>query len=257
MSLLAIISPSKDLDFKKTDEKETIQIPRLWNKSLEIVDFLKTKKAPFLKKLMGISDKLANENKLRYDHMSKEFTLDNSKPALFAFSGDVYRGINAQDLDDESLNYLNSNLRILSGLYGLLKPTDSIQAYRLEMSLSLKINSKNKTLYQFWNKLITDLLNEDLSVHQSTHLINLASDEYSSAIQFNNINVPIIQIHFREMRNGKLNFFSFNAKKARGMMIRFMAIEKINNVESLKQFNLENYHYDSSLSNNHEFYFIR
>lgn len=257
MSLLAIISPSKDLDFKTSLNKNKIQIPRLWNRSLELVEFLKIKKPPYLKKLMDISDKLANENKLRYDEMSKEFTTQNSKPAIFAFSGDVFRGINVLDLAEESLQYMNTNLRILSGLYGLLKPTDSIQPYRLEMGLALKLNPKTKNLYEFWGHTITDLLNEDLINNKSSHLIHLASEEYFSAIQVEKIKVPIIQIHFREMRNGKLSFFSFNAKKARGLMIRYMAEQNVKNPESLKKFNTENYQFDKSLSNNSEFYFVR
>lgn len=255
--MLAIVSPSKDLDFKSSGYTESNDIPRLWNQSLELVHLMKTKSKPSLKKLMTISDKLAEENINRYKNMSSDFTDANSKPALFAFSGDVYRGIDCNTLDNAHINYLQQNLRILSGLYGLLRPLDRIQAYRLEMGLALKISSKTKNLYQFWTQSVTELLQQDLLENKHSHLINLASDEYFQSIDQKKIKIPIIHVHFRELRNGKLSFLSYNAKKARGLMVRYMAINKVGSLDSLLKFNLENYFYDPSQSDESKLFFIR
>jgi uncharacterized protein len=207
-------------------------------------------------KLMNISEKLAEENVHRYKNFSEEFTSTNSRPSIFAFSGDVYRGLDAYSLTKKQLSYTQKHLRILSGLYGLLRPFDLIQAYRLEMGLPLRV-SRKKNLYAYWDTKITDLLNNDLKELKSNVLINLASKEYSEAIQFANVDCNVINIHFREYKKGKLTFVSFTAKIARGLFFRYLALENILKTEELKNFNLENYSYADDLSSSTDLYFIR
>ncbi|NOT37187.1 MAG: peroxide stress protein YaaA [Saprospiraceae bacterium] len=255
--MVAIISPSKDLDFKTRLHPRSYDTPRLWNQSLELVKLMKGKSPRSLKSLMSISDKLAIENSERYKQMTEEFTVENSKPAIFSFSGDVYRGLDVNSLKEDELQYTQKYLRILSGLYGLLRPMDIIQPYRLEMGLPLKVNSKVKNLYQFWTERVTQLLEDDIKATNSTHLINLSSEEYFHVIDKNKISVPILTVHFREYRNNKLSFLSFNAKKARGLMSRYLTQSNATNFSQIKNFNLENYTFDEKLSTEEELYFIR
>ncbi|MCC6814986.1 MAG: peroxide stress protein YaaA [Saprospiraceae bacterium] len=257
MSLLAVISPSKDLDYKSDYKIKSNDIPRLWNYSEILVDLMKSKSKNSFKKLMNISSALADVNISRYENMSLSFTKENSRPAIYAFAGDVYRGIEANHLNNSDIDYIQQHARILSGLYGLLRPLDLIQPYRLEMGLALKINSKAKNLYQYWSEKITTLLLEDIISIQATHLIHLASEEYFQSLDANKITIPIIQIHFREYRNGRLSFLSYNAKKARGLMIKYMAQNKVKSLTQLKKFDLDNYTFNESQSKPNEFFFIR
>ncbi|MEO6190108.1 MAG: peroxide stress protein YaaA [Saprospiraceae bacterium] len=254
--MIFIISPSKDLDFKNPSPLISNDYSRLWNKSLDLLKVMKSKKPKDLKKLMSISDKLAEENVLRYQKMGDECNMENSKPAIYAFNGDVYIGLKALNFDQSEIDYCQKNLRILSGFYGLLRPLDLIQPYRLEMGIALKVN-KAKNIYQFWGLDITKLLIQDIEYGESKYLINLASKEYFKSILCDSIQIPIIDIHFREMRNGKLIFVSYNAKKARGLMVHFAAKNKVKNLEELCIFNLENYSFDPKLSNSKELFFVR
>lgn len=222
----------------------------------EILSVMKKKKSRDLVKLMTISQKLADENVLRYANFSNDFTDQNSRPALFAFSGDVYRGIEPHTLTRQQLDYCQSHLRILSGLYGLLKPYDRMQAYRLEMGIPLAIQ-KHKNLYSFWGNRITRLLQRDLEETNSKFLINLASNEYIESINRDELTVPVINIHFREIKKNVLNFVSYTAKKARGLMVRYMAQNNAMTPGQLKQFDLENYQYAENISSETEWYFVR
>lgn len=254
--MIAVLSPSKDLDFKKELSFTSDRLPYFKEQIGTIVQQMKKKRPNALMKLMDISEKLAIENANRYAAFDVEFKNAQARPALFAFSGDVYRGLDSYSLNKKQIEYCDRHLRILSGLYGMLRPLDLMQAYRLEMGLPLKIGRK-KNLYEFWKKPLTGLLNEELKNSKSSHLINLASQEYFSAIDQNDLAVPVIHIHFREFKNNRLSFLSYNAKKARGLMARYMALSNCLNTESLKGFNLEQYSFEEKLSNEAEWYFVR
>ncbi|MEP7196406.1 MAG: peroxide stress protein YaaA [Saprospiraceae bacterium] len=253
--MIILISPSKDLDFT-TESPVSNTVPRLWSHSLQLLELMQKKSVNGIKKMMDISDKLAKENYDRYQKMKPEFGTENSKPALYAFSGDVYRGLDVLSMDPESIEYCSERLKMLSGLYGLLRPMDLIQPYRLEMGIQLK-HKKTKNLVQFWKNKLTELLIQDIEDTNSKYLINLASNEYFEAVERDKIKIPIIHIHFRELRNGKINFLSFNAKKARGLMVRYMAENKIETLNSIQKFNIENYQFDAQLSDSTNFYFVR
>ncbi|MBK7880998.1 MAG: peroxide stress protein YaaA [Saprospiraceae bacterium] len=254
--MIILVSPSKDLDYKNNVDRDSIEIPRLWEKSWPIIDQLRKYKPKKLGALMDISAKLAEENYQRNQAFSPDFNKENSRPAIFAFSGDVYRGLDVKSLDHASFDYCSDHLRILSGLYGVLRPMDLVQPYRLEMGTALKVGRK-KNLYQYWGREIADLIQADIEAQSAKYLINLASQEYFEAVQLNDIKVPVIDIHFREFKNGKMQFVSFNAKKARGLMVRYMAQNKCADLECIKGFDLESYTFEEKMSEGNSLYFIR
>ena len=253
--MLLLISPAKTLDYSTTSAKQFTQ-PRLLEESNSLVKVLKKKSPKQLQKLMSVSENIATLNTERYNAFSSPFNLENAKQALFAFKGDVYLGLNAESFNKRDLNFAQSHLRILSGLYGLLKPLDLMQAYRLEMGTKLK-SRKGKNLYEFWGNKITNLINEDLSANNESILINLASKEYFRSVKTKNINANIINIHFKEERNGQFKIISFSAKKARGMMAHFVIKNKIKIPEHLKAFDYENYLFNESMSDENNFVFTR
>lgn len=254
--MLVVLSPSKDLDFKKEIPPIQGSEPRFLEQTHALVDVMRKKSALQLKRLMDISDKLAAENVNRYLQFEVTKPLSLSRPALFAFSGDVYRGLDASSLDEHGIRYCEQHVRILSGLYGILRPLDLIQPYRLEMGVALKVG-KFSNLYGFWKGIIGKQLKEDLEKSGYSHLINLASQEYFEAIHMPDLKFPVIHIHFREMRNGKLSFLSFNAKRARGMMTRFLADQQASNPAQIKEFNLDNYTFNKKISGDFNWYFTR
>lgn len=254
--MLFVLSPSKDLDYKSPSPVQSSATPKFWNKSLELLKILQTKKSSALIKLMNISKNLAEQNVKRYQEMHIQCNEANSKPALFAFSGDVYRGIDACTLQAKEIQYLEQHCRILSGFYGYLHPLDLIQPYRLEMGIALKIG-KLKNLYLFWKELVTDQMNLDIESTNSKFLINLASQEYFDVIDQSALIAPVINIHFRENRNGKLSFISYSAKKARGLMARHMALSSASTLKDVYAFESENYKFDPAISNSHDLYFVR
>lgn len=254
--MIAVLSPSKDLDFKKEIPFTSDRLPYFRDEISTIVQVMKKKSPNALMKLMDISEKLAIENVNRYAAFDVEFKNAEVRPAVFAFSGDVYRGLDSYSLHKKQIDYCDRHLRILSGLYGMLQPLDLMQAYRLEMGLPLKV-ARKKNLYEFWKKPLTGFLNETIKNSKSTHLINLASQEYFSAIEAKDLSVPVINIHFREFRNNRLSFLSYNAKRARGLMARYMALNNCLEADSLKGFNLEQYSFDGKLSNDTEWFFVR
>lgn len=237
-----IISPAKSLNFQKSLPTLDFSLPSFLNESKSINDVLKTKNPKHLKDLMKISDKIAELNWNRNINFNTPFNSNNARPAIFTFDGDVYSGIDAFTLSDNKIKKAQSSLRILSGLYGLLKPLDLMQAYRLEMGTKLPIaNSKN--LYEFWKEKITYSLNSELDSNEL--FVNLASNEYSSAIDKGLLKVDMISPVFKDFKNGKFKIISFYAKKARGMMTRFLLDNDIESINDLKQFDYGGYSYSS------------
>ena len=253
--MLSIISPAKRLDGKaKLDFPYSP--PPLLNHTKELIGILKSTNPAQLQKLMKISPKLADLNFQRFGEFDLEHNLDNSTQSIFFFKGDVYRGLEVDTLQKDEILFLNEHLRILSGLYGVLKPLAIIQAYRLEMGTNL-INKRGKDLYDFWGDLITEQINQAIAKSESNILINLASDEYFKSIKTEKIDANIIKIVFKEFRDDKLKFITFNAKRARGLMVRYIAKNKINTPEELKGFDYENYYFDHEHSTENEYWFIR
>ncbi|MBT8189774.1 MAG: peroxide stress protein YaaA [Saprospiraceae bacterium] len=253
--MISVLSPSKRLNYND-DQVKFRDTPMYSSKAKQLIGILKKKSKPEIMALMNINEKLADLNVDRYKSFKKDYTEDNSKAALLAFTGDVYLGLDAKSLTTNELEFAQGHLRILSGLYGLLKPLDAMQPYRLEMGSRLE-NRKGKNLYEFWGLDITKEINKLLATQNDPVLVNLASKEYFSVLDRKKIKGDIIDIHFKEFRNGQLKFLSFNAKKARGFMARYIIKNKIEDREGLKGFNLENYYFEESLSDSHNFTFVR
>ncbi|WP_163444663.1 peroxide stress protein YaaA [Flavobacterium columnare] len=249
-----IISPAKSLDFEKKLPIDQFTQPSFLNKSEEIIKVLKQLTPNDLSNLMKISPALGELNWQRNQEFKIPFTPKNARPAVYAFNGDVYQGLDAYSISEQKIDQLQSKLRILSGQYGLLKPLDLIQPYRLEMGTKLAIGNK-KNLYEYWKETLTDSLNQELE--NNDILINLASHEYSSVINFKKIKVPVIAPEFKDYKNGQLKIISFFAKKARGLMVRYIIENNIKTLEDLKSFNYERYSFDASLSTHTKLVFTR
>ncbi|MDY2946898.1 MAG: peroxide stress protein YaaA [Mannheimia varigena] len=256
--MLAIISPAKTLDFEtpSPDLGLAKTQPKLTAYSQELIEICKQFSPAELASLMSISDKLASLNVARFAEWERTHHEQNSKQALFAFKGDVYTGLEAETLSKEQIEYAQRHLRMLSGLYGLLSPLDLMQPYRLEMGTKLT-NPKGKDLYAFWGNTITDVLQRALDEQGDRVLVNLASDEYFNAVKTKNLQATIIKPIFLDEKNGKYKQISFYAKKARGMMVRFMLIEQPTSVEQLKAFNYGGYWFDEDASTETELVFKR
>jgi uncharacterized protein len=255
--MLILLSPAKTIDFSKNFIWNVTSIPYFIKEAEELVKELKKCKPIDLSSLMGISAKLADLNYERYLKWNKWHTRENAKQAVFAFNGDVYEGLNVKDLSEESLMFIDKNVRILSGLYGVLKPFDLMMEYRLELGTKL-VTKKGTDLYQFWgDKLTKNILKAVEESSGEKILINLASNEYFKVIKPRKIKYPIITPVFKEYKDGELQFISFFAKKARGLMTRFIASENITNSEDVKMFNLERYRFDQGLSTTDQWVFIR
>ena len=233
-----IISPAKSLDFDSELNSQNVSVPKFLEKTLAINSILKQKSPNDLMKLQSISEKLSDLNWKRNLEFSRNHNDDNSRPAIFAFNGDVYEGLDVKTLDFKKIDFLQNNLRIISGLYGVLKPLDLIQPYRLEMGTKISINGSSN-LYEYWSNDITKFLSDELL--SSEFLLNLASNEYFSAIDKSKINSEIISPIFKDFKNGKLKIISFYAKKARGMMVRYVADNLIDSYDNLLSFNYGGY----------------
>ena len=250
-----IISPAKSLNFDKELPTSNFSIPVFLKDSNFINENLKNKKPSQLKELMKISDKIAELNWKRNNEFNIPFSSSNARPSLFTFNGDVYSGIDAFSLDNNKITKAQSTLRILSGLYGVLKPLDLIQPYRLEMGTKLSIK-QSKNLYEFWKKKVTAFFNDELVENEL--FVNLASNEYSSVIDKNSLKGQMISPIFKDFKNGKLKIISFYAKKARGMMTRFILDNDINSSDDLKGFDYGGYSYSQQESqDSKELVFIR
>lgn len=253
--MIAILSPAKNLDFDSAIEYPLSTKPDFIKNSQELIDALKTKKSAEIGKLMDISEKLADLNFDRYQNWNIKHSEKNARPAAFAFNGDAYQGLKAETLSADDLLYAQNHLRILSGLYGILRPLDLIQPHRLEMGTSL-VNAKGKNLYEFWGNQITDALNKSLKKSGKT-LVNVASNEYFKVLNPKAIDARIITCHFKEYKNGEYKTIMTFAKKARGMMTRYIITNRIENAEDLKGFNEEKYRFQASLSSENEWTFTR
>ena len=249
-----VISPAKSLDFESTIPAIEATQSKFLKESKTINAIVKKKSSSDLMKLMSISDKLAELNWQRNTAWKTPFTKENARPAVFAFSGDVYIGLNVKTLPLDKLQLLQERLRILSGLYGILKPLDLMQPYRLEMGTAISIGD-SKNLYDFWKKKLTDSLNKELK--KGELFINLASTEYFSVIDVKALKVPVITPEFLDSKDGKLKMISFFAKKARGMMVRFILDTQAETLEDLKGFNYEGYRFDANLSKGNKLVFTR
>ena len=249
-----VISPAKSLNFESPlpVQKHT---DSLFLKEAETIQkTLKKKKPKQLMELMDISEKLADLNWERNQNWSLPFTAENARPAIYAFDGDVYTGLDAYTIPTDKFPILEDKLRILSGLYGVLKPLDLMQPYRLEMGTSLPIGTK-KNLYEFWKKKVTQFLNDELQEHEL--FINLASNEYFSAVDTKTLKAPVVTPEFKDYKGGKLKMISFFAKKARGLMVRYIIDNNAETIDDLKQFNYEGYAFDANLSKGNTLVFTR
>jgi len=249
-----VISPAKSLDFETKVPTTNYTEGIFLNEAEKLNSVLKKKSPKKLSALMSISPKLGELNWQRNQDWSLPFTSENAKQAVFAFKGDVYIGLDAYTLSSEKIKQLQNKLRILSGQYGLLKPLDLIQPYRLEMGTKLKVGRKDN-LYQYWGDKITKELNTELTDDEV--FVNLASNEYFKVVKPKLLKVPVITPVFKDYKNGKLKIISFFAKKARGLMVRYIIDNNIENIEDLKGFNYEGYAFDLNLSTEKELVFTR
>lgn len=253
--MIILLSPAKTLDFSPAELKEHSQ-PRLLDKSELLINKLKKQSANSLKKLMSVSDNIAQLNAARYKSYATPFTLDNAKQAALAFKGDVYTGLEAETFNAKELAFAQQSIRILSGLYGLLKPLDLMQAYRLEMGTRLKVGRK-KDLYEFWDDRITELINQDLESTGANTIINLASQEYFRSVKKDQLAGKLITVHFKEQRGEVLKVIAFNAKKARGRMAHLIVKEKIKRPTVLQTLVVNDYIYQEQLSNDTDWVFVK
>jgi len=255
--MLIVISPAKKLDFESLPQTDDYTQPQSLQDSAELIDILKELSAKELEKLMHLSSNLAQLNYERYHHWCLPFNPQNAKQALLTFKGDVYAGINIESFSDTELSYTQDHLRILSGLYGLLRPLDLMQPYRLEMGTRLN-NHRGKNLYEFWGEQITELLNQQMKQINSELLINLASQEYFKSIKAGALSGRIITPVFKEKRaDDSYKIIGIYAKKARGMMTAFILKNQINNAEHIKGFCEAGYQYNPDLSNDTDWVFCR
>ena len=249
-----VISPAKSLDFETELPTARSTKCAFLTDSRVINKIIRKKNPPELSELMTISNKLAELNWQRNKKWKIPFTAENARQAIYAFNGDVYQGLDAYSIPAEKIELLQNSVRILSGLYGILKPLDLIQPYRLEMGTHLSVG-ESKNLYEFWKKKLTTTLNKELK--KGDVFVNLASNEYFSAIDAKKLKVPVITPEFKDYHDGKLKIISFFAKKARGMMVRFIIDTDANTVDDLKSFNYDNYLYDANLSTENKLVFTR
>lgn len=241
--MIAILSPAKTLDFETPAPETPVPTqPQYLGQSGKLIGVLQKRSVKQLGELMGISENLAGLNRQRFLDWSLPFTQDNAKPAVLAFKGDVYLGLQAETLDTKQLDYAQGHLRILSGLYGLLRPMDLIQPYRLEMGTGLKVGHK-KNLYEFWGDELRKRLVGELEADSSPVLVNLASNEYSDAAKLKKFPNRVISPVFHDEKNGKYKMISFFAKKARGLMARYLIQNEISDPAGLLAFDLEGYAY--------------
>lgn len=253
--MLTVISPAKTLDFDTPPTTQKHSQPRFLSHSQELIDTLRQMNTADIASLMKLSDKLAGLNVARYETWQTPFSLDNAKQAVLAFQGDVYTGLDAETLDEKQLTFAQKHLRILSGLYGVLKPLDLIQPYRLEMGTKLD-NAKGKDLYAFWGSDIRESLQAEDAM-QDEVLINLASNEYFKAVEAKKLKTRIITPVFKDWKNGQYKMISFYAKKARGMMSRYIIEHELQDPDRIKDFDTDGYRFSADMSKKDEWVFIR
>ncbi|QCJ68964.1 peroxide stress protein YaaA [Providencia heimbachae] len=254
--MLITISPAKTLDYESPLVTDKYTQPELLAESEKLIKICRKLAPADITSLMKISDKLAGLNAARFGEWHTDFTPDNARQAILAFKGDVYTGMQAETFSDADFNFAQSHLRILSGLYGLLRPLDLMQPYRLEMGTRLT-NTRGKDLYAFWGDIITTQLNQALAAQGDQILVNLASDEYFKSVNSKKFDGVIIKPVFLDEKNGQYKVISFYAKKARGLMSRFIIQNKLTKTEQLSDFNLDGYQFDENQSKGNELIFTR
>lgn len=254
--MLIVISPAKTLDYESPLATEKYSFPELTSHSSELIQECRKLTPADISALMKVSDKIAGLNAARFEQWSETFTQQNSRPAVLAFKGDVYTGLQAETMNDMQFDYTQSHLRILSGLYGVLKPLDLMQPYRLEMGTKLA-NPRGSNLYQFWGELIAEKLNQALSEQGDNVLINLASNEYFKAVKQSALDATVVTPIFKDEKNGQYKVISFYAKKARGMMARYIVDNGISSIEQLTQFDTAGYYFVEQESTATELVFKR
>ena len=249
-----VLSPAKSLDFDSQLPTGQTSECAFLEESARVNDLLKKESSSRLSQLMKISDNLAQLNYNRNQEWCLPFTKDNARPAMYTFSGDVYKGLDAYTIDTNKLGKVQETVRIISGLYGLLKPLDLIQPYRLEMGTKFPIGN-HKNLYEFWKKQITEALNEELQ--EDELFVNLASQEYFKVIDIKALKVPVVHVKFQELKAGKYKTIAIFSKLARGLMTRYIIDSNAETIDDIKTFNQENYRYTESLSSDSELVFTR
>lgn len=240
--VILVLSPAKRLDYESTLPAQAMKPtrPRLLDDSAQLIECLRRLSPAEIASLMSLSDPLAALNHARYADWRLPFTRANARPAVLAFAGDVYEGLAAASLTTPALQWLQENVRILSGLYGVLRPLDLMQAYRLEMGTKLA-NGRGRNLYDFWGERITEVLNSDIASSGASVLVNLASAEYFKSVRPNRLAVPVIEPVFQDWKDGRYRIISFHAKRARGLMARYAAEHRTDDANVLKKFDGEGY----------------
>ena len=251
-----VLSPAKNLNEKAPAPVKEFTQPDLLAEAEILMRQLRELAPQQIAELMHVSDKIALLNAERNAEWHTPFTPDNAKQAVFMFNGDVYEGIAADTLKPEQIQYLQQHVRLLSGLYGILRPLDLMQPYRLEMGTAFA-NTRGKNLYEFWGDIITDLLNDTLAQAGSDILVNLASQEYFKSVNTQKLKARLITPAFKDEKNGKYTIISFYAKRARGLMVRYAAEHNITDPEMLKNFDYEGYSFNAAASNESEWVFMR
>ena len=254
--MLHLISPAKTLDFATPPKTTEFTQPQFLDHSQELIKDLRQLSPPQVSKLMAISEKLGELNAQRFLEWQTPFTPHNAKQAVLAFKGDVYTGMDAGKFSKANFAFAQQHLRILSGLYGLLRPLDLIQPYRLEMGTGFA-NARGKNLYHFWGDIITDQLNQELNAQKERVLVNLASNEYWSVVNTKKLHAEVITPVFKDYKNGQYKIISFFAKKARGMMSAYIIQNKLKKVEAIRSFDVAGYRYDERMSSPKEWVFLR
>lgn len=254
--MLTVLSPAKTLDYQTPSIVETATVPRFMDQSALLVDDARTLAPDDIRALMGVSENIAHLNHERFMNWESKATPENAKQALLAFKGDVYTGLQADSMAAPDFEFAQARLRILSGLYGLLRPLDLMQPYRLEMGLKFG-NSRGKNLYEFWGNQVTEALNADLASANTDVLINLASNEYFKAVKPKVLAATVITPQFKDLKNGQYKMISFFAKKARGVMARFIIDNQLTNPEALKSFDGSGYYFSEAQSKGAQWVFLR
>ncbi|MDW6001701.1 peroxide stress protein YaaA [Vibrio mangrovi] len=254
--MLIVVSPAKTLDYESPLVTDKHTMPELLEHSEDLINVCRQLTPADIASLMKVSDKIAGLNVARFAQWSNTFSFENARQAILAFKGDVYTGLDAESLSDDDLDYAQQHLRMLSGLYGVLKPLDLMQPYRLEMGTKLA-NPRGSNLYQFWGNVITETLNQAIEAQGDNILVNLASNEYFKAVQVKMLDAQVITPVFKDCKNGQYKVISFYAKKARGMMARYIIENRIDSVEGLLAFDVAGYYYEAGESTPTELVFKR
>lgn len=252
--MILLLSPAKSLNEDTT--QSSLSTPNFTTEANALIKVLRDISPAEIKKMMGISDKLVAENVARYKNFKTRNAESQGGPAMHLFAGDVYRGLGADDFDTADTNFAQAHIRILSGLYGILRPLDATQPYRLEMGTTLKTD-KGSNLYHYWGDKISKEINKSLKEQDADVILNLASNEYFKAVDTATLKGKVLNANFKEFRDGKLKFISFSAKVARGLMARYVVKNKVTEIDDLKGFDTEGYHFSEELSTNDNWLFVR